>query len=129
MKTKTERAPAIRNRKASKRVGTGALVGRPKRKTAEQRQAGRFIELAGIVHYLLSQQRCPVIFEGRLAFVRVPGVSKEAFKQAIERLVVENLVAYCKDNPPNGKVITHAGPPNIEMSRRPTGGGSNTELP
>ena len=62
-----------------------------KRKTAAQRQAGRFLELYGIVHYLLTTQQCPVIFDGRLAFVSCPGVSKKAFKQAIEKRVIENI--------------------------------------
>lgn len=65
-----------------------------KKKTAEQRQAGRFLELYHIVHYLLTEQRCPVMFEGKLAYVRCPGVSKEAFKQAIDKKVIANLCAY-----------------------------------
>lgn len=65
------------------------------RKTPEQQQASRFLELYGIVHFLLTEQKCPVIFNGKLAFVRCPGVSKKAFKQAIHNKVVRNLVAYC----------------------------------
>lgn len=70
-----------------------------KKKTAAQRQAARFLELAGIVHYLITEQRCPVIFDGKLAFVRCPGVSKEAFKQAIDRKVVANLCAMIPPKP------------------------------
>lgn len=82
---------------------------KPKKKTKAQRQAALFLENYGIVHYLITQQRCPVIFDGKLAFVRCPGVSKEAFKQAIDKLVIENCVAYVRDHPPKGKVINHAG--------------------
>lgn len=76
-------------RTASLRSGT--LVRRSKKKTAKQRHAGKFLELYGIVHYLLTEQRCPVIFNGALAHVSCPGVSKEAFKLAIDKRVVRNL--------------------------------------
>lgn len=64
------------------------------RKTKRQKDAARFLELYGIVHYLITEQRCPVIFNGQLAHVKCPGVSKEAFKQAIEMRVIKKLVAY-----------------------------------
>ncbi len=88
------------------------MPAKPKKKrlTKRQREAGRYLDLAMIVHFLLTEQRCPVIFEGKLAYVRCPGVSKKAFKQAIERRVVRNLVDYCEARVPEGKVINHAGP-------------------
>lgn len=64
-----------------------------KKKTAAQRQAARHLELYGIVHYLLTEQKCPIIYDGRLAFVNCPGVSKESFKKAIAAKVVRNLAA------------------------------------
>lgn len=68
-----------------------AKPGRVKR-TKEQRHAAEFLELHGIVHFLLTEQRCPVIFNGQLAYVKCPGVSKEAFKQAIDKRVAGNLL-------------------------------------
>lgn len=62
--------------------------------TKVQRQAREHLELYGIVHFLLTEQRCPVIFEGKLAYVKCPGVSKEAFKQAIEKRVILNICHY-----------------------------------
>lgn len=62
-----------------------------KKKTAEQRRAASALEAYGIVHYLMTQQKCPVMLGGKLAFVKCPGVSKEAFNLAIDKLVVENL--------------------------------------
>ncbi len=70
-----------------------------KPKTKKQRDAGKFLELSGIVHYLLTEQRCPVILDGRLAFVLCPGVSKAAFKQAIDKRVVRNLCAMISRTP------------------------------
>lgn len=78
------------------------------RKTKAQKHAAKFLELYGIVHFLLTEQRCPVIFDGKLAYVRCPGVSKEAFKKAIEVKVIRNLCAMIPPKP--GKVINHAGP-------------------
>lgn len=112
MKTKSPKKKTREQAGQMASLRSGTLVGRPKRKTAEQRRAGQFLELYGIVHFLLTEQRCPVIFDGKLAYVRCPGVSKEAFKQAIDHRVINNLVDYCKRHVPNGKVITHAGPPN-----------------
>ena len=61
------------------------------RTTKEQKRASEHLELHGIVHFLLTEQRCPVIFEGRLGYVSCPGVSKDAFKKAIEKRVIKNL--------------------------------------
>lgn len=61
------------------------------RRTKEQRRAAEHLELHRIVHFILTEQRCPVIFDGKLAYVRCPGVSKEAFKQAIEKRVIRNI--------------------------------------
>lgn len=69
------------------------------RKTKAQREAARFLELHGIVHYLLTEQKCPVVFDGKLAFVKCPGVSKEAFKAAIEAKVIRNLCAMIPPKP------------------------------
>ena len=98
MKTKS-RAGAARP-KSQPRQGALALatVRRPTRKTAEQRRASDFLELYGIVHFLLTEQRCPVIFDGKLAYVRCPGVSKEAFKLAIDKRVARNLVDYITES-------------------------------
>lgn len=87
------------------KINVAALRSRkPKRKTAEQRRAAQFLELHGIVHYLLTEQRCPVIFDGKLAHVRCPGVSKEAFKRAIDKKVIANLCAMIPPKPsPNKK--------------------------
>lgn len=61
---------------------------RAKRKTKAQKDAARFLELHGVVHFLLTEQRCPVIFDGKLAYVSCPGVSMDAFKQAIDKRVM-----------------------------------------
>ncbi len=74
-------------------VGSGAMVRPPKRKTKAQRHAADFLELHSIVHYLMTEGKCPVMLGDRLAFVRCPGVSKEAFRQAIGAKVVGNLAA------------------------------------
>ena len=89
------------DQEAAGSVGSGRLVRRSKRPTAEQRRAAQFLELHGIVHFLLTEQRCPVIFDGKLAYVRCPGVSKEAFKQAIDKRVMRNLLAYVDAHTPN----------------------------
>lgn len=75
------------------------------KRTAAQKRAHEFLELHGIVHFLLTEQRCPVIFEGKLAYVKCPGVSKEAFKQAIDKRVLRNLAAWVdRQVPVKGKV-------------------------
>ncbi len=70
------------------------------RNTKEQIRAAEFLELYGMIHFLMTEQRCPVMFEGRLAYVRCPGVSKEAFKQAIDKRVARNLLAYVDQHCP-----------------------------
>lgn len=35
--------------------------------------------------YLIGTQKCPVLFDGKLAFVSVPGVSRKAFELAKQR--------------------------------------------
>ncbi len=79
------------------------------RKTKEQKRAAEHLELYGIVHFLLTEQRCPVIFEGRLGYVSCPGVSKDAFKKAIENRVIKNLCHWldkCGSGPcPDGSGI------------------------
>ena len=71
----------------------------PKKKTKAQQMAGEYLDLAAIVHYLLTEQRCPVLFEGKLAYVRCPGVSREAFKKAIDIRVSKNLLAIIDRKP------------------------------
>ena len=67
-----------------------------------QNKEAAILELHGIVHFLLTEQRCPVMLDGKLAYVRCPGVSKESFKLAIDRRVVRNLVADLDHHlPPN----------------------------
>jgi len=75
------------------------MKSKPKKTTAAMRRAGAFLELHGIVHFLPTEERVPVIFDDQLAYVRCPGVSKEAFRQAIDRRVAYNLADYCKSNP------------------------------
>ena len=65
-----------------------------KRKTAQQRRASQFLELHSIAHFLMTEQKCPVIFDGKLAYVRCPGVSKEAFRMAIDARVARNVLHY-----------------------------------
>lgn len=70
------------------------MTSKPKaRKTKAQIQAGRTLEIYGIVHFLLTEQRVPVMFNSQLAYVACPGVSKEAFRKAIDIRVTKNLVA------------------------------------
>lgn len=68
-----------------------------KRKTAAQLHAGRYLDLSGIVHFLFTEKRCPVIYEGKLAYVKCPGVSEEAFKKAIHERVVRNICHMIRD--------------------------------
>ena len=82
---------------------------RKSRKTAKQRRAGEFLDLHSMIHFLITEQRCPIIWDGKLAYVRCPGVSKEAFKQAREKRVMRNLLAYIDQHVPS-KVINHGGP-------------------
>ena len=63
------------------------------KKTKAQIRAGEYLELSSFLHLLITEQRCPVMFEGRLAYVKCPGVSKEAFKLAVDRRVSANLLA------------------------------------
>ena len=72
--------------------------------TKEQKRAAQFLELHGIVHFLMTEQRCPVIFEGSLGYVSCPGVSKEAFKLAIDKRVAMNLCHWLDAQPKANKI-------------------------
>ncbi len=53
------------------------------KKTKRQKDAAKFIELYGIVHFLLTEQRCPVLMpDGRLAYCAWCPTKREAELEA-----------------------------------------------